>query len=196
MKSNVIPLNPNGIERKIREVSATVAAHQAPSFENLRFLKGYQLAMIAARTRTTGRGGRHPNSAITSHWLSEVLGVDATASSHACMVLAQGTPKEIEAVDAGEISPTTLAKQIARGMDVRERAEFRATPRSLRGGNARALAQRRFESELWGRLRTALENLTGMPRPVDVARLLKDRKLHMVINTVDQKLLMAQSWLE
>jgi hypothetical protein len=109
-------------------------------------------------------------------------------------VLKAATADEIRAIEAGEASPTTLAKQLRSGLRQDHRARRRAQPISEKGRNPQRLQNQRIDSDLWRRLRETLDHLTNLPLPAEVAALARN---HTSRNGfVTQRLARARKWLE
>jgi hypothetical protein len=117
-------------------------------------------------------------------------------------VLAKGTREEIEAVQDGKETVSTIAKQIHSGMTPEERkAALEAkrplkkdkTPLAERGKNPERIQRRQMNALIWRQVREALEHLTGLPQPSDVVEIV--RGIPKAIPMVDARLARAVKYL-
>ena len=119
-----------------------------------------------------------------------ISGTPPGSISSAINVITHGTPEEIEGCESGrlQLEPTSDA--------VRAR-----TPKGERDKKRRAPTQtalvkqaREIDADVWGKLRDALDAITGLPSAKDTAVIV--RKNNMRIEHVNRKLLAALSWIQ
>ncbi len=137
---------------------------------NRRHLNSSQRAMIAAKLATIPHGGSAHRASegktgipvMLLREAAELVNVNKDTVSDARLVLAEGTPEEIRAVEQGTGAVSTLAKQIRAGDDHEKRKAYKP-------GNAIAHAQN-VNAEIWSQFRDALNLLAGLPHPDDVLK--------------------------
>lgn len=132
-------------------------------------------------------------SCISQGEAANLLNVSRATVSNARRVLNEGTVEEIHAVEAGVTAASTVAAGIRAKAPAPERKQQREAPIVSKGKNPSRVDKMRANGEIWGNLRVALANITGLPLPADVVRIAKasDRA-----GFVDKKLALAISWLE
>jgi ParB-like chromosome segregation protein Spo0J len=119
--------------------------------------------------------------ALSAEEAADIMGVDRATVFAAKRVLSDGTKEEIAAVRNGNASANRIAREINR------RDPERATQR-----NAQALQMR---GDIWRRIRDALDNLTSLPLPSEVAAIarIEDRKTKGA--AIDGRLAASLQWL-
>lgn len=166
-----------------------------------RHLNESQRAMIAARLAGLKRGDvasqrnddlqiRRP---LSTSEASNLLNVGHSNVYNAKVVLREGTPEEIAAIEKGEASVSTVAQQISKGHSKEQRKKAREAPLSQTGKNPERIQRQQINAEVWGRIRDALTHLTSLPCAEDAARIARgmDRT-----GFVDQRLERALTYLE
>jgi len=156
-----------------------------------------QRAMIAARIH---RGDRtdFPGAEKASPTRDEaaaLLGVSICSVTRGRIVLDHGTPEEIAAVENGSLALKRAVILInCRNTSINGKRKHPArTGMSERGKNPERIAKMRKDGVIWKELRTALLALTALPRPSDVAGMVK---AHDRSGLVKSKLANALTWLE
>jgi len=147
-----------------------------------------QRALIAARLVALAGG------ALSVRAVTVPMDVSRDSVKRAMLVLKAATAAEIRAIEAGQISPTTLARQLRSGLRQDHRARRRAQPITEKGRNPQRLQNQRIDSDLWRRLREALDHLTNLPLPSEVAALVRNQANRN--DFVGQRLTRARKWLE
>jgi hypothetical protein len=152
-----------------------------------RHLNESQRAMIAARiaTRTkseaaleatslrTGRSENDnvygiPNTKVpTVEQAAAMLNVNKGTVVDAKRILREATPEEVAAVDAGEVAVSGLADQLRANASPETRSAKRQNP------NADRVTTMRANAQLWALFRDAVENLTALPHPDDMVRIVR-----------------------
>lgn len=130
---------------------------------------------------------------ISQREAADLLNVSRATVTEAKKVLDAGTAEEIHAVEAGVTAASTVAAGIRAKTPAPERKQQREAPLKSKGNNPSRVDKMRANGEIWGNLRVALANITGLPLPADVVRIAKasDRA-----GFVDKKLALAISWLK
>jgi hypothetical protein len=108
----------------------------------------------------------------------------------ASMILRLGTPDEIADVEAGRAAMRVTVDAIRERTTEEERKAVARKPTF----GVHVQEGREFDAEVWSKLREAIDALTGLPSPNDVATIVK--KNVMRTEHVSRKLLPAHSWLE
>jgi ParB-like chromosome segregation protein Spo0J len=164
-----------------------------------RHLNESQRAMIGARLSEYSKSGTRtdlgeisPRSR-TSQEAADLVNVNRATVVAAKKVLRDGTAEEIKAVEAGKAAVSTIAKEIRAKKPPEERAARLNAPLSATGKNPERIERQRVHAQMWGALRDALSNLTGLPLPSDVVSI---ARAHDRTGLVDAKLLSALEWLE
>lgn len=117
--------------------------------------------------------------------------VDSNRHSVSCglMILEFGTAEEIAAVERGEMNLDATSRSIRKRTPQKDREAKRRAPTQTV-----ALVQARtIDAEIWGKLREALDAITGLPSPKDTAGIV--RKNSMRIEHVNRKLLPSLAWI-
>lgn len=121
---------------------------------------------------------------------AERCGSKRSSVQEAMMILLFGTEEEVAAVEANTMGMGPLADAIrARTTPEERKAAYRRPKRSPIQRD-----MREFDSEVWGRMKQALEILTGMPAAADVVGIV--RKNVQRTDHVTRKVLPAHTWLE
>lgn len=171
-----------------------------------RHLNETQRAMIAARLATRKRqdtlipGGPQslnklevdiPTSSVSAGEAAAMLNVHRSSVFAAKKLIAVGTPAEITAAENGELSVNTVIKQILAGVPAEDRPKH-SQQAQLTGKKKRA-ATVGANVQIWSQVRGALTNLTGLPLPDDVVRIVRgyDRA-----DLVNKRLTKALKWLQ
>jgi hypothetical protein len=150
-------------------------------------LRPYELA---ARTRAFTAARLAITENITLYEAAERSGAKQPTVQEAITVLRWGTAEEITDAETGKVSMRDICDSIRK----------RTTPEERRGGLRKAVKQpkvrgdREVDVEVFSRLKAALEALTSMPVPADVVAIMK--KHRMRVETVNNKILPAHTWLE
>jgi ParB-like chromosome segregation protein Spo0J len=156
-----------------------------------------QRALIAARLATLKLGANQHSKQggdISSATAARLMNVSRDSVNCARKVLKAGTADEIKAVESGAASPKTLARQLRSGLRQDHRARRRAQPISEKGRNPERIQNQRIESDIWRRLRDALDHLTNLPLPSEVSVLVRNHTSRA--GFVGQRLTRARKWLE
>jgi hypothetical protein len=122
--------------------------------------------------------------------IAEEVGSNRHSVGIALLILEFGTAEEINGVESG------TRRLDATYDEVRERTtdEERKAKRRAPTQTAELVQSRSIDAEVWGKLRDALDNITGMPSAKDTAVIV--RKNVMRIEHVNRKLLVALSWIQ
>lgn len=127
---------------------------------------------------------------ISQEEAADRCGSTRSSVQEAMMILLMGTEAEIAAIDANQIAMGPLADTIrARTTPEERKASFRKPTKS-----PVVQDMREFDAEVWGRMKQALEILTGMPAAADVVGIV--RKNVNRTDHVTRKVLPAHTWLE
>lgn len=163
-----------------------------------RHLNESQRGMIAAKltnVRPGEIGGGHEKAEgqICLSDAAELLNVSKRTIKYAKNVMNGGTPEEIRAVEAGSASASTIAQQINAGQPPRERKAKRETPLAQVGNNPERIQRRQMHADIWAKLGGALDALTALPLPADVAEIINANTMRR--KAVDEKLTRSLQWL-
>jgi len=167
-----------------------------------RHLNESQRAMIAARladmsvgrpcsTREIGEISPIPVSATTA---AEMMNVSRHTVQNAKTVLAEGTPQEIHSVQEGKAAVSTIARQIRANASPTQRQKQAERSLGSIGKNPERLETQRLNAEMWQRLSDALEHLTNLPNPADVAVIVRSNTKRS--DTTNARLDRSLKWLE
>ena len=160
-----------------------------------RHLNASQRAMVAAQLVTT-RAGENQYSVVkaidktTLDDAAGLLNVSSSLISKARTVIERGTPEEVRKIEVGAATVDAVVQ------DVRKRSprkQIKKEPRAQVGKNPERIQRRQVNAEIWGRIRDALNHLTSLPLPADVAPIARanDRA-----GLVDARLPKAIHWLK
>jgi ParB-like chromosome segregation protein Spo0J len=166
-----------------------------------RHLNESQRALIAAKITNMKRGDSLsqrrddgiPSSTTSAAQAGEMLKVHRTTVNAAKKILCEGTPEEISQIERGEASVYRIAKAIRQGLSPAKRKLNGEKTRSDVGKNPERIQRMQINGEIWGRLRSALENLTSLPLPTEVAPIARAMDKARL---VDDRLLRSLKWLE
>jgi hypothetical protein len=121
-------------------------------------------------------------------------GKEAGSNRHsaglALLILEFGTAEEIVGVETGARRLDVTADEVRARTTEEERKAKRRAPTQT----AALVQARSIDAEVWGSLRDALDNITGLPSAKDTATIV--RKNVMRIEHVNRKLLAALSWIQ
>jgi len=164
-----------------------------------RHLNEGQRGMVAAKIATLKRGyiaSQRSDGAIAPSQTeaATLLNVSRETVKRARIVINEGTPEEIAAVEAGEASVSTIARDIRAKVPVSKRIAKRNGKLSDAGKNPERIENQRVNAEVWKRLRGALDDLTSLPLPADVAELVSAQVKRT--DLVNAKLPSALKWIE
>jgi hypothetical protein len=170
-----------------------------------RHLNESQRAMIAARmaTRTAEdtqvrfgheRADRIHPAGMSNQEAADLLNVGRASVIEAKTVISRGTPEEIAEVEAGEVSVSTLGRQIRAGQAPEKRKIRRDAELSQTGKNPERIQRAQMNAELWARLSDALLGLTSLPLPSDVAEIVAGNVNRRRV--VDDRLSRSLQWLK
>jgi len=174
-----------GIEPRIAHLPAGVTVEEYIVTANLprRRLAVSQRAIVAARLVGT-------NPRLKLDDIAAMFEIGRATISEARLVIAEGSEEQIAACVAGRLSVNAVARVIRGSRSVGAQSPSRPVARSR---EERAENQR-FVAEIWSRVSAALDQLTGLPLPADVAKIVKVHPQRRRV--VDAKLLRALQWLE
>lgn len=105
------------------------------------------------------------------------------------MILEFGTAEEIAGVERGELNLDATSRAIRKRTPEKDRLAKRRAPTQT----AALVQARTIDAEVWGKLREALDAITGLPSPKDTAVIV--RKNSMRIEHVNRKLLVSLAWI-
>lgn len=142
-----------------------------------RHLNEVQRGMIATRMADLskeanlrrGPDAGTPASGISQTEAAKLLNVGRSTVQSARVVLERGTPEEVKEADEGRLGLNTAARAIQQGVSPAEREKNRLLPSHKKGDSPKRLDDQRMKADIWGQLRDALENLSGLPAATDVA---------------------------
>lgn len=164
-----------------------------------RHLNESQLGLIGARMATLKRGGDRSNVAIgtlplSAEQIAKTLGISRHTIQRGKVVLAEGSPEEIKAVEQGNASVGTLFDKIKnrRPHDRRNSQKGQSVARTA-AVNDHINTQRR-NAQIWRGLSDALIALTSLPKPIDVVRVARGNVKQ--VNVVDERLFKSLQWLK
>jgi hypothetical protein len=109
--------------------------------------------------------------------------------SAAMLIIQCGTREEIDGVEGGSMSMGSTYDAIL----ARTTPDERRIGRKPAAQSAKRAATLEFDALVWGKVRDALDAITGLPSPKDTAAI--TRKNAMRVEHVNRKLLVAQQWL-
>ena len=124
---------------------------------------------------------------VTREEVAATFHTNISLLSEALILLRYGTETEIADVESGKVG-IKKASHVVRARTPGARLMGKSP---VKGAEASAMS--RDEAAIWASLRPALEALKGMPRPADVARIM--RKNGMRTDVVDRNLMAAFGWL-
>lgn len=180
----------SGVEPRFEEFTGEdPRAFVADKNLHRRHLNPSQIGMIAARMGGISIGNpklQHPMAeisttpALSSRQAEKIMGVNRTTILHANRVLNEGTKEEIQAVERGDASVSSIAKQI--------KARIPKEQRVLKS-TAQADALRR-NAKIWDCLREALELLSSMPQATDVVQIARsyDKRTTVISDRLPQSI--------
>lgn len=163
-----------------------------------RHLNERQRAMIGARLvniRQGEVGKNHPKSetVITVSDAAALMKVDKSMVDSARVILARGTPEDIAAADAGKVGVDPLARRIRGTARQKKPKGKRDAALSQTGHNPERIQRLKMNADVWAKVGGALDALTAMPLPADVAGIIAGhpkRRLHAA-----DKIARALQWL-
>lgn len=123
-----------------------------------------------------------------------LLNVSPKSVQYAKKVLHEATPEEIAAVERGETTVSTLARDINKGQSPEKRKSSRNAPLAQNGKNPERIQRMQMQADIWAKLSEALLGLTSLPLPTDVAEIVNANPNRRRI--VDEKLARALQWLK
>jgi ParB-like chromosome segregation protein Spo0J len=129
-----------------------------------RHLDASQRAMLAAKLANLRVGRPAENRSIDPISITEaanLLAVSEPTVKRARAVLDHGTPEQIAAVEAGEVSVSAAAKAVATSKPKRK-------PQTRTEKLERKHAMQRERARYWNQLSEALDVLSGLPDPADI----------------------------
>lgn len=115
-------------------------------------------------------------------------GSTRSSLSYAGIILANGTPEEIAAATAGDVSLVGIVEAIR----ARLPKEQRIAKAVVRG--PADVDKRQFEADLWAQLRDSMDGIRGLPSPSDMAAVV--RKNINRIDHVNRDLMAVLAWIE
>ncbi len=168
-----------------------------------RHLNEAQRAMIAAKIanlksgqradlkRKGDQGAVKTAPAVSQKDAAALLNVGRTTVQEAKTVLDRGTEEEILAVERGEIGVGPLAREIRRGVPSAVRAGNREASLAQTGKNPERIQRQQLNAKVYREVRDAVVNLSGLPRPADVVKIVRAQDR----GVVGPKLEAAMYWL-
>jgi hypothetical protein len=191
-----------GIEPRMEEFRGPGTPYAYVVSVNLhrRHLNEVQRGMIATRMANLSREANlkrgpdagKPASGISQTEAAKLLNVGRATVQNARVLLERGTADEIAAADDGKLGLNTVARAIQQGISPTERAKNRLIPAHQKGEMPKKFDNQRMKADIWGQLRDALKNLSGLPAAADVVKIARglDRN-----GLVDRTLPIATAWL-
>lgn len=190
-----------GVEPRVIEWDHVGTAQAFVISANLRrhHLNDAQRAMIAARLSSApdpkGRnGGDSLFNPISVEAAGKLLNVGRTSVVAARRILREGTREEIEGITNGTAGVQTIAQQLGKGLSPRVRDKARRETWHTRGNRADSLQRVRMHAEVWAHVSGALDALTNLPLPADVAKIIAAQPLRK--RAVNEKLSRSLQWLK
>ena len=175
--------------------SGTPEAYVISKNVHRRHLNETQRAMIAARLATLKKGDVSSQRNMTedgvqictpslaAEQVGQLLNVSRRNIQYAKTVLNEGTPEEVEDLEQGHASVSTVARQI------RDRASKKyITPR-----HADRIEEGPTEWSIWVNFNMGLRHLKGLPPPSNLVRIVRAKGK---ANLVDEDLLPCLDWLK
>lgn len=162
-----------------------------------RHLNESQRAMIAARLTDLAVGRPRGQKeivgipTISQTQAAAIVNVSRDSVLCAKTVLRNGTPEEIKAVQDGNAAVSTLADAIRKKIPASTR--LRKSDPATVGKNPQRFENARINGEIWARTRDALDHLTSLPLPSDVAAIGRGNLNRQ--KYIDAKLARATQWL-
>ena len=147
-------------------------------------------AEFAARTRAFSGARLAISESLSMEVAAERAGSKLSTVQEAVSILRFGTAEEIVGVEAGTMSMRDVGDAIRKRVPKEERWAVKHKPIAA----PRIVETREFESEVWSKVRQALDILTGLPNPDDVMNIIK--KHPQRTETTSRKVLTAHTWLE
>lgn len=168
-----------------------------------RHLNESQRAMIAAKLANlkTGQRADYANKstgvakatpAMSASKAADMLNVNRATVVSAKTVLSEGTAEEIKAVEQGQATVTTIARDIRAKRTPKERKERRENQSEV-GKNPQRIQNQRVNAQVWGSVRDALQAISSLPLPVDVVAIVRT---HDRTGLVDARLSQSVQWLK
>jgi hypothetical protein len=157
------------------------------------------MALLGAQAMGMGQDARRKHTVghrpLTGQQVGAMTNVSTTVLSEARFVLEKAKEKEIEAIKLGRISLNTVYRGLKEGLAPKRRGERAKLKVSAPAWTPERRERRRVHTKIWGAVRDSLEALAGLPRPLDVAEIVRTTggKSHAI---VDNNLLQALQWLE
>lgn len=108
----------------------------------------------------------------------------------ALLILEFGTPEEIAGVENGTMRLDATADNVRDRTTMEDRKAKRRAPTQT----AALVQSREIDAEIWGKLRDAIDNITGLPSAKDTSVIV--RKNAMRLEHVNRKLLAALEWIQ
>ena len=121
---------------------------------------------------------------------AERVGSRRSSVQEAFTILMLGTPEEIASAESGASGLGPIVQSIRHRCSPEERKAVARRP--TRGPTSNA--KREFEAQVWGRLKDAIDALTGLPLPPDVMNIVKRNPQRT--EYLSRKVLTAHTWLE
>jgi len=174
-----------------------------------RHLNESQRAMIGGRLASLKRGDVETQRAVAAEKNNGVeistplvsqgdaaalMNVHRQTIGMARRVLEEGTPEEIRSVQDGTAAVSTIARQIRAKTPAPERQRLGSRQLSDAGKNPQRIENARLNAEMWARLSEALEHLTNLPSPADVAVIVRAHPKRS--DAVNARLDRSLKWLE
>lgn len=157
-----------------------------------RHLNESQRGMVAAKLATLRHGGdrsKAPIGALTQEKAAQALNVSERSVQRAVKIRDFGTPEQITAVERGEASVTAMEQQV---QPVRKSKAQKEKPSD---SHQRRVATMNMQADIWRRLREALDHLTSLPLPAEVAVIARFNDKKTKGAAVERKLTPAIEWL-
>lgn len=166
-----------------------------------RHLNESQRGMIAAKLATL-QPGQHPKAdadqispaPLSSQQAADILNVSRGTVNAARKVLEDGTAEEVRAVQSGKAAVGTIAKQLRAEVSEINRKKAREQELRQTGKNPERIHKAKLDAKIWEQLSDALNNLSNLPLPSDVAQMVAGQSKRRLL--VDAKVLRSLQWLE
>lgn len=184
--SYVVSLNLK--RRHLNESQRGMVAAKLANMQVGNVAKQRSLAAQASENKETNHGVPIGTPVVSRKEAQEMMNVSKGTLARARIVLNEGTPEDIEAIEKGEGAVSTIADRIR---DVAPRAPSKSKPQKKETSDRRAAKQMR--GQLWRTLRDALVNLSSLPKPPDMLPIVSE---HDRGGLVDHRLSTSLQWLK
>lgn len=153
--------------------------------------------VIADKAATIPAGGNQYNArAIVAYSVNDAaaaVGISRDTIQAVRAVLRHGNAQEIEAMLAEQAAPGPLAKAIRKRLGLAKQPRGNRANIMAVGKNRERQEHMKINAVIWGDLREALDKLTGLPNPAEVAQLMS--RGQKTTEKINEKLKRGLEWL-